>query len=88
MNVTAAHRYLLDTETLVDRAQIVALIAESLRLNPVWKDDGAIGRQRAAHRIGFMRWAAETGEINEADYPSAALAPTWPGYASEEGGGV
>lgn len=56
---------LLDAETLVDRAHEVALIAESLRLNPVWTDAGDTGRRTCAHRIAFARWRVEAGELTD-----------------------
>lgn len=62
---------IFDEETLVDRAHAVALIAEGLRYDAAWKDDGDLGRRRAAKRINFARWMAQEGEIGEHDAPPA-----------------
>ena len=50
------HRVVVDAETLVERTHNVALIVDALLQDPVWTDDGDIGRRRTARRIAYQRW--------------------------------
>ncbi len=53
---TPTHRTLVDAETLIERAHVVALISEGLRISEAWKQDGDLVRRRVAKRLAFQRW--------------------------------